>query len=231
MPFLCYPASNMASEINISPIEELNTTPTDPISKSVIKAAAAVSEPVTPVSTTLPEDADEIKYTHFLQRSDGLCGPAALRILLSHFNKNYSEEDLAKISDASVEYGTEHEGLIKAVKALGGYVFAKENATIGDLKYFIKEQKLPVLIDWFDKDFDKDDDYYGDHYGVIANITDKHIIVVDPASKRVKRQIDIKDFPYIWFGFVGRDNKIVSWNWFMVVTFEPKQFKVLGNYY
>ncbi len=221
----------MSNEINISAINELNTAPTEPISKAVIKAAAAVSEPVTPVSTTLPEDADEIKYTHFPQRNSGFCGPASLRILLSHFNKNYSEEDLAKLCNATIEYGAEHDGLIKAVKALGGHVFAKENGTIEELRHFIKQEKLPVLIDWFDKDFDKDDDYYGDHYGVIANITDKHIIVVDPASKKVKRQLDIADFPYLWFGFVGQDNRAVSWNWFMVVTFEPKQFKVLGNYY
>lgn len=213
----------MSNEIHISPINELNTAPTEPISKAVIKAAAAVvSEPLTPVSTTLNTDADEIKYTHFPQ-SDGLCGPASLRILLSHFNKNYSEEDLAKISDATPKYGTEHDGLIKAVKALGGYVFAKEGGTIEELEYFIKKEKLPVLIDWFDKD--------GDHYSVIANITDKHIIIVDPASKAVKRQLDIADFPQIWFGFVGQDNRTVSWNWYMVVTFEPRQFKILGNYY
>ncbi len=211
----------MPNEIHISPITELNTTPTEPISKAIIKAAA-VAEPLTPVSTTLPEDPDEIKYTHFPQ-SDGLCGPASLRILLSHFNKNYSEEDLAKLTNANQDYGAEHEGLIKGVKALGGYVFEKENGTLEELKYFVKEQKLPVLIDWFDKD--------GDHYSVIANITDKHIIIVDPASRVVKRQLDINDFSQIWFGFVGRDNRTVSWNWYMVITFEPRQFKVLGNYY
>ncbi len=211
----------MPNEINLSPITQLNTTPTEPISKAIIKAASTL-EPITPVSTTLLEDVDEIKYTHFTQ-SAGLCGPASLRILLSHFNKNYSEEDLAKISDASKDYGTEHDGLIKAVKALGGNVFAKENGTIEELKYFVKQEKLPVLIDWFDSD--------GDHYSVIANITDKHIIIVDPASKAVKRQLDINAFPQNWFGFVGRDNRTVSWNWYMVVTFEPKQFKILGNYY
>ncbi len=211
----------MSNDIRITPITELNTTPTDPISKAVIKAAT-VAEPLTPTSSTLPEEPGELQYTHFPQ-SDGLCGPASLRILLSHFNKNYSEEDLAKLTDANKDYGAEHDGLIKGVKALGGFVFEKENGTIDELRYFVKEQKLPVLIDWFDKD--------GDHYSVIANITDKHIIIVDPASKVVKRQLDIKDFPQIWFGFVGRDNRTVSWNWYMVVTFEPKQFKVLGNYY
>ena len=209
----------MTNEIRISPITELNTTPTEPISKEMIKAAAA---PLTPVSTTLPEEIDEIKYTHF-EQSDGLCGPASLRILLSHFNKNFSEEDLAKLSEATPKYGTEHDGLIKAAKALGGHVFAKENGTLEELKYFIKQEKLPVLIGWFDKD--------GDHYSVIANITDKNIIIVDPAAKVVKRQLDINDFPQIWFDFIGQDNRTVSWNWFMVVTFEPKQFKVLGNYY
>lgn len=211
----------MANEIKITPIQELNSTPTEPISKEMIKVAA---QPLTPVSTTLTsEEEGEIKYTHF-EQSDGLCGPASLRMLLSHYNKNYSEEDLAKLTDANKEYGAEHEGLIKGVKGLGGYVFEKENGSIAELKYFVKEQKLPVLVDWFEKD--------GDHYSVIANITDKHIILLDPALKDGgRRQIDIKDFPQIWFGFVGRDNRTVSWNWYMVVTFEPKQFKILGNYY
>ncbi len=212
----------MSNEIKISPITQLNTTPTEPISKAVIKAAIAVSEPVTPVSTTLPEDPDEIKYTHFIQ-TDGLCGPSSLRILFSHFNKNYSEEDLAKMSDATRELGAEHDGLIKAVKALGGNVFSKENGSIEELKYFIKQEKLPVLVGWFDKD--------GDHYSVVANVTDKHVILVDPAYRVGKRQMDIAEFPPIWFDFVGRENRTVSWGWYMVVTFEPKQFKILGNYY
>lgn len=210
----------MSNEIKISPITELNTTPTEPISKEMIKEAA---KPLVAVSSTLPpEEEGEIKYTHYLQ-TDGLCGPASLRILLSHFDKNYSEEDLAKLCDATKEYGTEHDGLIKGAKAIGANVFAKENGTIEELKYFIKEQKLPVLFGWFDKD--------GDHYSVIANITDKNVIIVDPAAKAGKRQLDIKEFPQIWFDFIGRDNRTVSWNWYMVVNFEPKQFKVLGNYY
>ncbi len=212
---------DMANEIHISPIKELNTSPTEAISRAVFKAASD-SSPVTPVSTTLSDDAGEIKYTHFVQ-SDAFCGPSSLRILLSHFDKNYSEEDLAKLSGATKDNGTEHEGLIKAIKALGGYAFAKENGSMDEIKYFIKQEKLPVLVGWFDKD--------GDHYSVVANVTDKHIILVDPAFGEGKRQIDINEFPKIWFDFVGADNRAVSWGWYMVVNFEPKQFKILGNYY
>src|SRR3989344_3489659 len=115
----------MPNEINISPIKDLNTTPTEPISRAVIKAATAISEPLVPTSTTLlPEEPGELKYVHFPQ-SESFCGPASLRILLSHFSKNYSEEDMAKITDATKEYGTEHDGLIKGAKALGSHVFAK----------------------------------------------------------------------------------------------------------
>ncbi len=86
----------MASDINISPIKELNTEPTQPISKAVIKAAKADSEPITPVSTTLPDDSDDIKYTHFLQQTSSFRGPASLRILMFHFNQNFYDGELAK---------------------------------------------------------------------------------------------------------------------------------------
>jgi ABC-type bacteriocin/lantibiotic exporter with double-glycine peptidase domain len=165
---------------------------------------------------------DKIKVQPFLQTA-GLCGPASLKILLSHFGKNYTEEQLARLGGATQDSGTEHEGMIQAIKEIGGFVFSKENGTIEELGYFIKEEKLPVIIGWFDKD--------GDHYSVMVNITDKNIIIVDPDSNEPERWIDREVFPDIWFDFVGKDNKTVSWNWYMVVSFEKKKFKIKGGYY
>jgi ABC-type bacteriocin/lantibiotic exporter with double-glycine peptidase domain len=165
---------------------------------------------------------EKIKVQPFSQTT-GLCGPASLKILLSHFGKNYTEEQLAQLGNATVDSGTEHEGMIQAVKEIGGFVFVKENGTIEELEYFIKEEKLPVIIGWFDKD--------GDHYSVVVSITDKNIVIVDPASNEPERWLDRTTFPNIWFDFVGKDNKTVSWNWYMVVTFEKKKFKIKGGYY
>jgi ABC-type bacteriocin/lantibiotic exporter with double-glycine peptidase domain len=169
-------------------------------------------------------DLKNIHVKHFIQTT-GLCGPSSLRILLSYFGKTFTEEELAKLAQATVEEGTEHAGMISAAKEIGGYVFVKENGTIEDLEYFVKEEKLPVIIGWFDKD--------GDHYSVVVNVTDKNIIIVDPASDEDERWIDRETFPNIWFDFNGKDNRLVEWGWYMVATFEKKKFPIIkgGHYY
>lgn len=164
-----------------------------------------------------------MKVTPF-EQSPGYCGPASIKILLSYFNKNYSEDQLAAIANATRDYGTEHEGMIQAAKEIGGYVFVKENGTIEELTQFVREEKLPVIIGWFDKD--------GDHYSVVVNVTDKNIIIIDPAINEPERWLSRDIFPRIWFDFIGRDNKIVSWGWYMVITFDKRKFpNVKGGHY
>lgn len=166
--------------------------------------------------------AEQLKLTHYVQ-SIGYCGPASLKILLSYFGKNFEEEELARLALATHEIGTDHEGMIQAIKEIGGYVFVKEDGTLKELEYFVKKEKLPVIIGWFDKD--------GDHYSVVVNVTDKNVIIVDPAADEPERWLDKEMLPNIWFDFVGKDNRTVSWGWYMVVTFEKKKFDVKGGFY
>lgn len=164
----------------------------------------------------------DIKVQHYLQNA-GLCGPASLKILLSYFGKLFSETELAQLAQATIEQGTEHEGMITAIKEINGYVFTKENGTLEEIEYFVKKEKLPVIIGWFDQD--------GDHYSVVVNITDKNVIIVDPAKNEPTRWLDKVIFPKIWFDFIGGDNKIVSWGWYMVATFQKRKFEVKGGHY
>jgi len=165
---------------------------------------------------------EKIAVTPF-EQSAGLCGPAAMKILLSHFGKTFSEDELARMCSATREEGTEHEGLIRAAKEIGGFVFEKEKGSMEELEYFIKEEKLPVIIGWFDGD--------GDHYSVVVSITDKNIVVVDPAEGKPERWLDKATFSRIWFDFVGVGNSAVSWRWYMVITFEKKKFKIQDGRY
>ena len=178
------------------------------------KTTASEEKPKTPE--------EKLKLKHYIQ-SVGYCGPAALKILLSYFGKDFTEEQLAQMAAATREKGAEHEGLVEAIKSIDGYVFVKEKGTIEEVEYFIKEEKLPVIIGWFDKD--------GDHYSVVANVTDKNIIVVDPATDEPERWIDKATFPRVWFDFVGDDDKTVSWGWYMVVNFQKKRYKAKGGHY
>ena len=167
-------------------------------------------------------EVESIKVQPF-EQSPGLCGPASLKILLSHFGKTYSEQQLKDLSNATCDVGTEHEGMIQAIKAVGGYAFTKDDGTIDELEYFIKKEKLPVIIGWFDKD--------GDHYSVVVNLTDKNVIIVDPFFNEPERWIERGIFPRIWFDFVGAENKVISWGWYLVVTFDKRKFDIKGGYY
>lgn len=159
---------------------------------------------------------------NYLQ-SAGLCGPASLKILLSYFGRDFTEEQLALLAGATQDAGTEHEGMVAAVKALSGFVFTKDKGTLDELEYFVVKEKLPVIIGWFDRD--------GDHYSVVVKVTAKNVIIVDPAVNEPERWLERETFPKIWFDFIGRDNKSVSWGWYMVVTFAKRQFAVKNGHY
>ncbi len=166
---------------------------------------------------------DNKVYVKHAVQSPGLCGPSSLKILLSHFDKTYSEEQMMQLASATMNVGTEHEGMIQAAKEIGGFVFAKEGGTIEELTYFIEKENLPVIIGWFDRD--------GDHYSVVISVTDKNIVISDPAVDDPERWVDKEMFPDVWFDFVGADGRTVSWGWYMVVTFEKKHFPIEGGYY
>ena len=82
---------------------------------------------------------------------------------------------------------------------------------------------MPVIIGWFDRD--------GDHYSVVVSVTDNNVIIVDPASNEPERWLDRATFPKIWFDFIGADDRIVSWGWYLVVTFDKRRFDIQGGHY
>lgn len=175
---------------------------------------------------------ENVHVNHYLQ-SAGLCGPASLKILLSHFGKDFSEEQLARLAHATSDAGAEHEGMVEAIKEIGGFVFVKEEGNIEELEYFVNKTKLPVIIGWFDKDSDHYGLPVGDHYSVVVSVTDKSIIIVDPSIEieQGKRLLSRDIFSKIWFDFTGKENKIVSWGWYMVATLEKRKFEVKGGHY
>lgn len=157
------------------------------------------------------------------EQSTSMCGPASLKILFSYFGKNYSEKELAKICASTKRDGTNYKGMIRGAKKFGDFVFTKGKGTVKELEYFVKKEKLPVIINWFDTD--------DGHYSVVVDVTKRHIVTVDPIDGKPERLLDRKTFPNIWFDFVGKDFKKVSWSWYMVVSPDKRKFKISGGKY
>jgi len=158
-------------------------------------------------------------------QSPGLCGPAALRIVLDYYGIAASEEKLAKLSCATESKGTTAEGMIKAAKSFNLQVLLKDSSSVADLNYFVK-RKIPVIVDWFDED--------DGHYSVVSHLGDKRIFLVSPSS-RIKEakelEMPVEKFLRVWFDFPGsflRRKKDLVLRRMIVLTPFREKFPILG---
>lgn len=123
-----------------------------------------------------------------------LCGPASLKMVLDFFGIEKSENELAKMCGYKTSKGVALEGLLKATKGLGLKTFYKDFAKIKDLKSYVIDRKIPVIVDWFSTD--------DGHYSVVVDIDDKNIYMQDPELGGLKI-MDLETFKRVWFDFTG----------------------------
>jgi len=126
------------------------------------------------------------------KQSKGYCGPASLKILLSHYNLNKSEKELAKLTNATREKGCLPEEIVKAAKKLGFKAQYKTNSSIKELKELIKKD-IPVIVDWFSPEEEG-------HYSVIIGFQNKKIILADPHFGKIRKMKE-QYFLFRWFDF------------------------------
>ncbi len=134
-----------------------------------------------------------LKINPFKQ-SKGFCGPASLKMVLKYFGMNHSEKELAKLSGCKISMGVEAEGLLKAAKKLGFNGLIKDYAEIKDIRNYVIKKKMPVIVDWFSTD--------EGHYSVVVDIDKKHIYLMDPEIKKMRR-LKLDTFKRVWFDFTG----------------------------
>ena len=164
----------------------------------------------------------------FEQTKSGYCGPAALQTVLWFYNLKKNEKELGRLCKTTVKEGTKPVDLIEAVKSMGWHGFWKENATIQDLKYFLKLGK-PILVDWFSLY----GEHYEGHYSVIIGIDGDYIYLADPEIGKA-RKILIDAFLKVWFDYDGshlKNAKRLYFGWLFVVLPQEIEFKIKGNYF
>jgi len=160
----------------------------------------------------------------FRQSRPGYCGPAALLSVLRFYGLGISEHELVRRCRATIDKGTNHKNIIRGLRSLGWHGFWKENGTISELRYFIKQNK-PVVVDWFAED--------DGHYSVVIGLDRKFIYLADPEEGK-KRKILISKFKKIWFDFEGdslKEAKKIYFEWFLTPTLKRVQYKIKGHYF
>jgi ABC-type bacteriocin/lantibiotic exporter with double-glycine peptidase domain len=136
--------------------------------------------------------------------NSGYCGPASLKIVLSFYGMNVSEQELAELTGATRDLGTTAEKLIEAAEKLGFKGDIRNECELCDIESWLKIG-VPVIVDWFTigrDDYDEDIRSADGHYSVVCGIDDTHIFLQDPetGSKRtMKREV----FDRVWFDFAG----------------------------
>ena len=120
------------------------------------------------------------------------CGPASLKMVLDFYGIGKTEDELAKMAGYVPTKGTKSEGLIKAAKELGFKAFQKDFSEIEDLKEYVINKRIPVIVEWFSAD--------DGHYSVIVDIDKKNIYMQDPELGNL-RTLDIEIFKRVWFDF------------------------------
>ena len=134
-----------------------------------------------------------LKVKPFRQKT-GYCGPASLKMVLDYYGVEKSEKDLAELTDCTMEVGVEGEKLVEVAKRLGLAGQIKDDASLDDIRHFVLEKQVPVIVDWFDED--------DGHYSVVVDIDDTHIYFVDPSIGMV-RTMALEKFWRVWFDFPG----------------------------
>lgn len=126
------------------------------------------------------------------RQSHGFCGPATLKMVLAYYGVDRSERALARLAGATREFGVDAPGLMRAARALGFRARVRDHATFSDIRRYVIDRKMPVIVDWFSAD--------EGHYSVVVHVDRRHIYLQDPELGRV-RKMRRGDFRRIWFDF------------------------------
>jgi len=131
----------------------------------------------------------------------GMCGPASLKIVLSYYGIEKSEQEIAKLCQSDKNLGINDKKIKKAAEKFGLKVIIKNNSSFSDIQEWL-DKKVPVIVNWFTrgrKDY-SDSDVADGHYSVVAGIDEQFIYLQDPEIGKI-RKLKKEDFILVWFDF------------------------------
>lgn len=133
-----------------------------------------------------------------------MCGPASLKIVLSYYGVEKTEEELAVLCEKDDDLGTDDQSLKKAAEQLGFKVEIHNESTFEDIEEWL-DRKVPVIVNWFTRgrtDY-TDSDVSDGHYSVVMGLDDEYIYLQDPETGSM-RELERDNFMTVWFDFTGR---------------------------
>ncbi|MDP3710290.1 MAG: C39 family peptidase [bacterium] len=135
--------------------------------------------------------------------NSGMCGPASLKMVLSYYGVEKTEQELARLCQTDTGLGTNAASLKRAAESLGFNVEIKNQSTFNDVQKWL-DKKVPVIANWFSRGrTDYDDSSVADgHYSPVVGLDEQYIYLQDPEIGGL-RKIARDDFLRVWFDFTG----------------------------
>lgn len=131
-----------------------------------------------------------IKVKLHKQSTNYSCGPASLKMALSHFGITKSEKSLIKLAGAKKGYGCDPDDIVRAVKKIGLKAVYKKNSSINEIKRFLADDHS-LIVDWFSP-------AVLGHYSVVVDVDKKSITLADPETGKLNK-MKINTFLCRWF--------------------------------
>ncbi len=119
----------------------------------------------------------------------GLCGPSALKVVLTFYKKDFTHDEIAKLCNVTPDEHATHIKMIQGAEAAGLKTVAQDNAGINDIRRFVEED-IPVVVGWTLEG--------NDHYSVVYDVGKHKIFMMDPATESGIRILTIEAFELFW---------------------------------
>jgi len=154
-----------------------------------------------------------MKIKPLKQKDDSACGPACIKMAAEYFQIPIKLTAIGKISQYIKKDGLTNQDLINTFEYFNFKVRSKLNTTWGNLKQSNKKNNV-VIISWMKKG------YLG-HFSVVEKITDKYIVIVDPAEGKtckIKKIIFLRlwmNYNDMWY---PKKNTDIELRWMGVVS-------------
>ncbi|MBI4919042.1 C39 family peptidase [archaeon] len=132
-----------------------------------------------------------LNVKNFKQKTEITCGPTCLKVILYFFGIKKSRDELVELCKSDA-HGTRASNIVKAAKTLGLTGFVKDFCEFKDIRKYVVNKKIPVIVAWFSD--------YDTHYSVVVGIDKKIIYLSDPEEKHI-RKFKLDFFRRIWFDF------------------------------
>jgi len=154
---------------------------------------------------------------YFKQDTTYTCGAVSVQMLLRHHGILTSEDTLKIELHTDTVYGTHHQPIIEELTSHGLYCYVNIGSSFDDVRFYIKEKKLPVLIHYIEVT-----ENVG-HYALIVGY-DRHTIFFNDPWYGKEYKLSRTTFLKRW-----QDEKKKFPQWMLVASESPfaigKQYK------